>query len=543
MIYLKPNTSICLQAHTAEAMMSMEVDTISLLEMLGEARMIDEEKTTEELANWILNNELRTDFQTSQNCSVSSELLNTRTFENVSKENGIIRDVLADDGTDTSLTHTLEFQNLYSLIDSSHDSQQLGYDSKLEYVTLPNELPDLLNLVCDAQLLSASGANNLAPDLQVNQCRSNEISKMHPISMISDESSMQEELQFPELDLNYLRNGMDFSPEMGINLVTGGSNALIGSSDLISTKKDLYSELNSMSTSSTSIPIFESEPMPTKYLLSLDDLDQIDMNLGLIGTSPLKKWQASDNSETMLESSDFELSESIPLYTAPQTPSTADSASNVESVTIDDFLNYEEKQHIDVSSQESDPSFKYGCDECDMAFKSTSDKNVHKRKQHPKVKRIPCDFKGCKRMFSAKCNMTKHCNSVHKKLKPHKCSTCSSSFSEQNKLKKHVASVHLVLRPFHCTHEEKCESSFGQKSDMVRHVDIMHKGIKRFRCCTCNKYFGRKSSLGQHLLRIHRMSRLAAEIEMSNAPLLLMESGYKALTVCPPEGKRRKIRK
>lgn len=148
------------------------------------------------------------------------------------------------------------------------------------------------------------------------------------------------------------------------------------------------------------------------------------------------------------------------------------------------------------------------CAPCHTKFSSKRELNAHKRQSHPKRKVVPCKEKTCTQSFSAKCNMTKHYKSVHMRLKPHKCPRhkCNKSFSEHNKLKKHIESVHEAKRPFFCEYVSGCTGTFGQRSDMTRHIDIVHKNIKLFRCNTCNKGFGRKSSLGQHLLRIHMLS-------------------------------------
>ncbi len=147
------------------------------------------------------------------------------------------------------------------------------------------------------------------------------------------------------------------------------------------------------------------------------------------------------------------------------------------------------------------------CTLCNKAFPDATALKSHRRKEHPKPKLYPCHVKSCKVRFSARCNLSKHVKSVHEQQRPHVCGACGRAFSERNKLVKHEETVHGGQRPYACVWRG-CTAEFGQKSDRTRHVNVVHRNERRYQCRGCKK-FGRKSSLAQHLLRVHGLRQTA----------------------------------
>jgi len=49
----------------------------------------------------------------------------------------------------------------------------------------------------------------------------------------------------------------------------------------------------------------------------------------------------------------------------------------------------------------------------------------------------------CLNLFTYKCNMKRHINDVHKKIKNHRCSQCLKYFSRKHNLRSHIKRMHL----------------------------------------------------------------------------------------------------
>jgi len=78
-----------------------------------------------------------------------------------------------------------------------------------------------------------------------------------------------------------------------------------------------------------------------------------------------------------------------------------------------------------------------------------------------------------------KSNLKKHRESVHLKLRPHRCTRCSRTFYERCKLRGHIATVHEGLRNFPCLFPG-CSAAFKQNSDRKRHLREVHHGKPRW---------------------------------------------------------------
>lgn len=160
------------------------------------------------------------------------------------------------------------------------------------------------------------------------------------------------------------------------------------------------------------------------------------------------------------------------------------------------------------------------CLQCNREFKTRNELRTHSRSEHPKRKQVSCEKCGAR--FSARCNMLKHVRSVHDRVKEHKCDDCSKYFSEKNKLVKHINTVHKKERSFVCQ-IESCKSKFSQNSDLTRHINTVHNKQCAYSCQACfrnnaKKFkFTRRSSLVQHLIRIHQHNKQSATELCNNA--------------------------
>lgn len=191
------------------------------------------------------------------------------------------------------------------------------------------------------------------------------------------------------------------------------------------------------------------------------------------------------------------------------------------------------------------PSPPKHCATCNTWIPNEQAYRNHRRTCHPLPKTEACEF--CGAFYSAKCNLEKHKKSVHNTEKAHKCSAkgCDKSFAEQNKLKKHFTTVHCGHRDFACMQKE-CTKMFSQQSDLNRHLNLVHNNQKRYFCNTCEVEgakcdFGRRSSLIQHLCRVHQMKQEVAGI-CSDEGKYINDKG-KLITRAYPPSKPRKTKR
>jgi len=106
-------------------------------------------------------------------------------------------------------------------------------------------------------------------------------------------------------------------------------------------------------------------------------------------------------------------------------------------------------------------------------------KSVKPRARRQNIVLHKCTVVGCKRAFPLKSNLKKHRESVHLKLRPHRCTRCSRTFYERCKLRGHIATVHEGLRNFPCLFPG-CSAAFKQNSDRKRHLREVHHGKPRW---------------------------------------------------------------
>ena len=142
-------------------------------------------------------------------------------------------------------------------------------------------------------------------------------------------------------------------------------------------------------------------------------------------------------------------------------------------------------------------------------------------------RKYQCNF--CeKRFVNLKHGIQKHITEVHEGKKAVKsefeCPNCDNSFSKECTLKQHVHYVHEGKKLVNCyiyepetgynsimstVHEEEkrhlcyCYKSYNTLNALKKHVNVDHLKIKRFKCNICQKCFGTKFELNNHVGALH----------------------------------------
>ena len=73
------------------------------------------------------------------------------------------------------------------------------------------------------------------------------------------------------------------------------------------------------------------------------------------------------------------------------------------------------------------------------------------------------------------CDLKRHINTVHEKIKQFQCELCPKKFSQSIDLKRHVAAIHLQLKSFTC---DICNQAFSQQCNLKRHKQTKHEKIR-----------------------------------------------------------------
>ena len=104
--------------------------------------------------------------------------------------------------------------------------------------------------------------------------------------------------------------------------------------------------------------------------------------------------------------------------------------------------------------------------------------------------------------------MTKHIESVHERMKPHKCTICDCTFSQKQHLKTHTDSLHEGKKPHKCS---ICDYSCSQKGGLKYHINAVHEGKKPHKCSICDYSFSLKGILRKHIKSVHEGKKGATQ--------------------------------
>lgn len=93
----------------------------------------------------------------------------------------------------------------------------------------------------------------------------------------------------------------------------------------------------------------------------------------------------------------------------------------------------------------------------------------------------------CERFCANKCDLLKHINMVHAKMKHYSCDFCEKLYYFKSAVINHIAQIHVMPhvnpkpfydknRPFKCT-SNGCPKFFKTKASLERHQKLSHSGL------------------------------------------------------------------
>ena len=158
-------------------------------------------------------------------------------------------------------------------------------------------------------------------------------------------------------------------------------------------------------------------------------------------------------------------------------------------------------QGLTPENNSQNPSFpepsqklKNECTVCKKVFSTLGNMRNHYLTIHQDYRPYVCDYPGCNKKYSILSRYQVH-RRTHEGKKPFLCQICNKSFNEKGNLKTHLR-FHSELRPFQCP---LCLKNYKTNGHLKDHIEIQHNKIKKYVCNTCNKKFGRISTLKAHI--------------------------------------------
>ena len=86
----------------------------------------------------------------------------------------------------------------------------------------------------------------------------------------------------------------------------------------------------------------------------------------------------------------------------------------------------------------------------------------------------------CDKAFKMSSNLTRHIQSAHVGVK-YACNQCNKQFTEQSSLTRHIQSAHEGVK-YKCN---QCDKQFTEQSSLTRHIQSAHEGVK-YACNQCS---------------------------------------------------------
>ncbi|XP_073826080.1 uncharacterized protein isoform X2 [Musca autumnalis] len=170
-----------------------------------------------------------------------------------------------------------------------------------------------------------------------------------------------------------------------------------------------------------------------------------------------------------------------------------------EFITSTKLLLHQRCTHNDAADRK-----RFQCEICSAFFATSSNFKAHKL-THATERNYSCDM--CSRAFKSKRDLKRHQN-VHQATtttdtRSHLerrngeifCHLCETTFTKHASLSAHLTMVHRGVRKHKCS---ECDKIFGKKSNLINHMRT-HSGEKPFECPTCYWKFTQSSSLRRHM--------------------------------------------
>ena len=145
----------------------------------------------------------------------------------------------------------------------------------------------------------------------------------------------------------------------------------------------------------------------------------------------------------------------------------------------------------------------YNCSHgCDKMFKTHNQMKNHVQSVHMRVKNHRCEWPGCEYSAYYKKNVDRHYKAVHTKQKNFVCDLCDKRFVHLSDLPKHKRISHKMGPLLTCSWPE-CDYSTHNSIAMSRHT-FQHQNGPRFACPECGKRIKDKQNLELHINGVHK---------------------------------------
>nr|CAH7755875.1 unnamed protein product [Callosobruchus chinensis] len=161
------------------------------------------------------------------------------------------------------------------------------------------------------------------------------------------------------------------------------------------------------------------------------------------------------------------------------------------------------KNHVLIKHRE--PKEWYKCESCSYETHVRSNLTKHVTAMHTtNYTKYTCER--CNKVFKEKKALDDHIVKSYPALislvlsKIHSCPICPFKTTYKNNMSQHML-IHTKdnAAAYKCVN---CDYTTYRKSDVMKHLKI-HSKVKEHRCTGCNKEFGRKDHLDEHIIRHH----------------------------------------
>ncbi|XP_034479406.1 zinc finger protein 616 isoform X2 [Drosophila innubila] len=140
------------------------------------------------------------------------------------------------------------------------------------------------------------------------------------------------------------------------------------------------------------------------------------------------------------------------------------------------------------------------CPICKASYKDDEALKKHHAYWHEPMK---CAL--CLKMVKNRRNYDTHMNVVHSNNKRYNCDVCDKGFYHRSEMEAHKR-LHSQL--YSCA---QCSFSTRNKNSLSVHVLGQHYKRFAFECKTCNKNFGRRQGLTNHMQRVHGSKNMCSD--------------------------------
>ncbi|XP_037032513.1 gastrula zinc finger protein XlCGF26.1-like [Bradysia coprophila] len=156
------------------------------------------------------------------------------------------------------------------------------------------------------------------------------------------------------------------------------------------------------------------------------------------------------------------------------------------------------------------PANPHKCDTCRQTFPTEILMNQHAMRLHaPEYEYIyKCYI--CPKKYNQEAALKRHVKLHTDPKKPVTCELCGKILGRPNRLKPHMRALHSPYNPFKC---DICLQTFREQKMLDSHTTQVHE--QTILCQYCDKTFGKRDGLRQHLRRNHsEMLSLARRIKL-----------------------------